>query len=202
MSTRRLPLAAALLALALLVAVATGCSASIGSSGNDTEVVAYDNTDYGFSLEHQKRFAETSDTSYNATAGASAAFSIGFVDPDGAMSGDTGLDGILVSVYELPRTIKPAQVPQLRGVLEGVVTQLQKGQPDGVFQPLEDVTINGTPGFKLSYTMPSGSETLVADTYFLVKGDKEYQLTVQSAKENWDANRPALQQSVDSFTVK
>jgi hypothetical protein len=207
MSTRQTRLTTALIltaTIALVAALAAGCSASVGSSSGSTDLVTYDNAEYGFSLQHQERFSETGDTSYGTTGGSGAAFNIGFVDPEGATTegGTTGIDGILVSVYQMKQSIEPEQVPLLRDSLESVVAGLKKNQPDALFQPLEETTVNGTPGFKMAYTMPSGGEQLVAETYFLIKGDKEYQLTIQSAEENWEANKPALQQSVDSFTVK
>ena len=93
-------------------------------------------------------------------------------------------------------------MPQLKSQLEALLPQLKAGLQDATLSPLASTTVNGTPGFKIDYTYTSGGTGLQATTYFLIKGDKEYQLTIQSAAAKWSELQPLMAKTVDSFTVK
>jgi hypothetical protein len=186
-----------------LVAGLVSLAACGSSSSQSTALKTYSNSQYGFSLQYDPRFTENSGASaQSGPAGASAVFNIGFLDQKGTIADSKYVDGMLVAVYQLKQSIPPEQVPQVKSQLEALLPQLKAGLQDATLNPLESTTVNGTPGFKLDYTYTSSGTNLQATTYFLVKGDKEYQLTIQSAADKWSQLQPRMDETVRSFSAK
>ena len=196
---------ALLLVLAGLALTLAGCS---GSGGNDTGgssaggTTTYTNDKYGFSLTHDDQFSEGKPVE-GTSAGGSSVFDVVFADKNGTIIADRYVEAVQVSVYELAREVKPAEVPKLKAEIQGVVDELMTGASSAeIVQPLEKVTINGVPGFSFTYTYTEDGTELTAATYFLIKGKYEYEITAQTTSENWDALKGKLEAAAQSFTVK
>jgi hypothetical protein len=193
------------LALAALAVTATACSGSGGSSGGSSPgggSETYANDDYGFSLTYDTMFTQGTQSGGSET-GAGSVFDIAFVDTNGTKIGGKYVDGILVSVYELSRELKASEVPGLREEVDGVVAQMMDSLDSAtVTVPLADTTVNGVPGFKLSYTFVQEGTEVTATTYFLFSGKDEYELTGQAGTQKWNELSPALDAAIQSFTVK
>ena len=191
------------LTLAALALTATACSGSGSSggssSGGDTET--YTNDDYAFSLTYDTTFTEGTQSG-GSESGAGSAFDIAFIDTNGTKIGGKYVDGILVSVYELSRELKSSEVPGLKAEVDGVVTQLMGTLNSAkITAPLANATVNGVPGFKLSYTFAQEGTGMTATTYFLFSGKVEYELTGQASTVDYDALSPKLDAALQSFTV-
>ncbi len=195
---------ALLLVLAGLTLTVAGCSGSGGSGDGSSSggTTTYANDQYGFTITYDNQFSEGEPVEA-ASAGASAVFDVVFADKQGTVIADRYVDAIEVLVYELAREVKPAEVPKLKAEVQGVVDQLMTSTPSAtVVEPLEEVTVNGVPGFKFKYTYTEGDTELTAITYFLFKGKYEYEITAQTTSANWDALKGKLEAAVQSFTVK
>lgn len=195
---------ALLLALAGLSAAAAACSASISTGGSSTPggSKTYTNDQYGFSLTYDTVFTQGESTGGTET-GSGSEFDIAFADTGGAKIGGKYVDCVQVSVYKLARAVKPAEMPKLKTEFKGLVDQMM-GSLTGadVTEPLSLAQINGLPGFSFGYAYTEDSVAVTAKTYFLIKGQYEYQVTEQASQENWAELSPLLQAAVDSFTVK
>jgi hypothetical protein len=178
------------------------CSASVGdTSSSDGGSKTYTNDKYGFTMKYDASLKEGKSVG-GTGAGGSSVFDIAFADLKGtAVDGDY-IDGLQVSVYKLAREVKPAEVAKLKKEFQGVVSQLLGSVEAGTIdQPLEAVTVNGVPGFRLGYTYKQGGVETKSVTYFLVKGQNEYQVTAQASSANWDALKSKLEAAIQSFTV-
>jgi hypothetical protein len=200
---RILALALALTGLALAAAacsasVSTGPSVSPSSSAGKT----YTNAQYHFSITPDPVFTQGKANDTTA-AGSSAVFDIAFADAKGTKVGGSAVDGVQVSVYKLTRAIKPSEVPKLKKEFNGVVGQLMTGLSSGtIVQPLSLAQLNGVPGFRLAYAYQRATTKIAAITYFLIKGQYEYQVTGQASQQSWTALSPKLKSTVYSFTVQ
>ena len=194
---------ALLLMLAGLTLTVAGCSGSGGSDGSSSGgTTTYANDQYGFTITYDNQFSE-GEPGVAASAGASAVFDVVFSDKQGTIIADRYVDAILVLVYELAREVKPAEVPELKAEVQGVVDELIGSvSSTTVVEPLEKVTVNGVPGFRFKYTYTEGGTELTAVSYFLFKGKYEYEITAQATTESWDALKGKLEGAVRSFTVK
>ncbi len=204
MQSRRI--LALVLALATLTLTAAACSASVSTGGSATPTSSasktYTNTQYKFSITPDPVFTQGKATD-TTSSGSSAVFNIAFADAKGTKVGGSYVDGVQVSVYKLTRALKPSEIPKLKKEFAGVVSQLMSGLSAGkIVQPLSLAQINGVPGFRLAYTYTQGTTDIAAITYFLIKGQYEYQVTGQANQSVWTTLSPKLESTVKSFTVQ
>jgi len=199
---------ALLLVLVGLALTPAACSGSGGSDsggdsggGSDGGSAEYTNDQYGFTLTHDPQFTEGEPVD-TPGAGGGSVFDVIFADTNGARVSDRYVDAIQVSVYELAREVEPSEVPELKGELDGVVEEML-GALSGatITEPLTEVTVNDAPGFKLAYTYTEDGTELTALTYFLFKGQREYQITTQAATENWSGLSARLEAAAESFST-
>ena len=195
---------ALLLALAGLSVAAAACSASVSTGDLSTPggSKTYSNDQYGFSITYDTMFVQGESTG-GTSGGSGSLFDIAFADPGGAKIGGKLVDGLQVSVYKLSRAVKPGEVAGLKTEFQGLVSQLL-GSLGGAktTKPLSLTQINGVPGYTCAYAYTEDSVNVTATTYFLIKGQSEYQVTEQASRDNWAKLSPQLQAAVDSFTVK
>jgi hypothetical protein len=195
------------LALAGLTLAAAACSASVstGTSATPTTSSAgktYTNAQYKFSITPDPVFTQGK-ASDSTSSGSSSVFDIAFADAKGTKVAGSYVDGVQVSVYKLTRALKPSEIPKLKKEFAGVVSQLMGGLTAGkIVQPLSLAQINGVPGFRLAYTYTRSTTDIAAITYFLIKGQYEYQVTGQASQSVWTALSPKLESTVKSFTVQ
>ena len=195
---------ALVLVLVGLTVTAAACSASVstGSSATPGGSQTYTNDQYRFSLTYDTLLTEGT-SSGGTESGSGSVFDIAFADTSGTQIAGKYIDGIQVSVYELARSVKPAEVAGLKTEFKNLVTELMGslGEAEAT-TPLSLTEINGVPGFTFSYSYTEDSVPITATTYFLIKGKMEYQVTAQASQEAWAELEPTLQAAVDSFTVK
>jgi PsbP-like protein len=193
----------------LLVAVAaavglTACGSSSSSTKPSSSPVTrtYTNTDYGFSLSYPGSLVESPDSTPSVEAGSRAKLTVGFVDPGGTYIGDTFVNGVAVSVYELTKEITADLMPQFKSELEGAVAQMQQQVPSAQMTQLETAAINGVPGYKLGTACDSQGTSMKVVRYFLVKGRIGFAVTEQAAEQDWTKYATGFDAAVNSFTVK
>jgi len=190
-----------LVVVALAVVGALGVGLLAGCGGG---VPTYTNDDYGISFDYDSGvFTETSDTTAAGSAGGDAVFKVGFFDQSGTKQEDEYRDGFVLNLYQLSTAIDESLMDAVKGELEKLLPQLGEGLgSDADFSSLEAVDVNGTSGFVTNATYTMGGTAFKARMYFLIKGDMEYQLTMQCAESRWSELEPSFQQVVDTFTVK
>jgi hypothetical protein len=204
---RLIILALTVAGLTLLLAACSGSgsggtASSAASPSASAGTATYTNDQYGFTLSPDAQFTQGEPVA-GASSGGSPVFSIVFADKKGTVISDRYVDAVQVSVYELARTVKPAEVPKLKAEIQGVVDQLMtSAAPAKVVQPLQEVTVNGVPGFAFKYTYTEGGKELTAVTFFLIKGKYEYQITAQTTSDNWGALKGKLEAAVQTLTIK
>ncbi len=193
-----------LLALAGLCGALAACSASVSTGDSSTPggSKTYTNDQYGFSLTYDTVFVQSEITG-GASGGSGSVFDVVFADQEGAKIAGDLVDGLQVSVYKLARTVKPSEIAGLKQEFQSLVTDIL-GSVNGAkaTAPLSPTEINGVPGYTFAYAYTEDSVAVTATTYFLLKGQYEYQVTEQASQENWTKISPQLQAAVDSFAVK
>jgi hypothetical protein len=188
----------------VLVAAALVASAAalLAACGGGT--TTYTNEEYGFSFDYDGgQFTETGDTSAAGSAGGDSVFTVGFFDENGTKSDDQYRDGFVVTLYKLNVTIDESMMPAVQAELEKLLPELGKAFGSGAeFGALNEVTVNGVPGFSADATYEMEGTPFKATMYFLIEGNMEYSLTMQGAEDRWSELEPGFQQVIDTFTVK
>jgi hypothetical protein len=192
---RPLTAGAALILIVLMVAVvAAGCGSP--ASG----VKTYTDADYHYSFEYPAGWEVQKGDNAEVTAGGSAAASMAAYDPDGAVADDTYIDLVQVSVYKLNTNIDESMMSDIQPEVEQVLASLEsQGTDMKTVEALSETTVDGMPGFKVTYSFSKSGTPANSTLYFLFSGDVEYQLTVQAATENWEAKAAAFDALVASF---
>ena len=207
---RRRPPVALLRAAALLLALTAAtlgaaCSGpsggtpggDAGEAGGSTET--YTSRDYGFSITYDTLLTQGAPSEGDDSG---AVFSIPFVDTEGARAATAYLDGVQVSVFKLARAVSEGEVAgleqQVRDTVDGRMTKLRSGK---IVEPVKRTTVNGTPGFTVSYTFAQGGAAVSAVSAFLFSGEYQYEVTGQASDADRTRLEPVIEAAMASFTV-
>jgi hypothetical protein len=201
MRTRRSPAYAAVLGCVLLLtALAAGACGSDGGTANGGTVKTYTDPDYGFSFDYPADWTLQEGDSSDVAAGSSATRSVGVFDPEGAVADDTYIDLAQTSVYELNITVDESTMPDIQAEVEQVLASLESQATDlETIEALSETEVGGMAGFEVTYSFTRAGEAVTSTLYFLFSGSIEYQLTLQAATKNWEANTPVFDALVSSF---
>lgn len=197
MRSKRSVMLGCALAVALFVSsILVGCTA-----GAEGPPKTYTDPDYGFSFEYPSDWQALSSTYAEVVGGTAPVAVAGIGDPDGALYGDDALDMVMVRAYRLNEVIDDSLLPAALTELRALVTYMESQDSSMMIeQPLVQTTVNGLPGFQLTWTFDWDSDTLMKTTsYFLFFGDIEYQLVVQATQEHWTRNQEVFAAFLSTF---
>jgi hypothetical protein len=103
----------------------------------------------------------------------------------------------------MDQAIKAADVPKLKAEITSVIKEMISDLPEGkTTSEVTAVTINGTPGYVVDYEAALSGEPGTGRLYVLIKGDKEYHLTLQTVAADWEGLEPTLEQTAQTFTLE
>ena len=192
-----------MLTLAGLSLLLGACSASVGTTDKSSpEPKTYTNDQYGFTMTYDGQLEQGASTG-GVGSGGSSVLDVAFADKSGPKVGGNYANGMQISVYKLAREVKPSEVPKLKKEVSGVVKQIMTSLPGAkIDQPLEELTVNGVPGFGFGHSYVRDDMTLKGVSFFLFKGQYEYQLTAQAAVEDWATLKGKLEAAFQTFTIK
>jgi hypothetical protein len=190
---------AASLILALGAAGCAGGSSGGGAAQDGDSTTTYTNETFRFSITHDTLLTQGEP---GGPGDSKAAFAVAFVDTGGPAAGGSYVDGVQVAVFELARAVKPSEVGGLKTQVEPVVAERLAELPSGeVTEPVSKTTVNGTPGFTVSYTFSRGGVPVSAVSSFLFSGQYQYEVTGQASRADWTKLQPVLEAAMASFTV-
>jgi hypothetical protein len=192
-------------AVALAVGVASilaGCGSGDGAS-TDAVAGTYTDSAYGFSFEYPTDWRVVASGGAGITSGAAPTEVVTVGDPNGARVGDTGIDMLMIRVYELPGVVDDASLPQVLPDLERLVADFQSQDPSfKVEAPLAQTNVGGIPGYQATGTFDWDANTPVKTTfYFLFAGNIQYQLTMQASAKTWEENQAVFAAFLESFKL-
>lgn len=201
--SRVLTVLVALAAAAVLALAAASCGGDTPAGDTPADegpsTATYSNDDYGFSLTYDTLLTQGEP---GDGGGAGAVFDVAFVDETGHKAGGAYVDGVKVTVFESSRQVKAEEVPglkeQVHAVADERVAQLSSGKTT---EPLSRTTVNGTPGFTLSYSYVHEGVPVSAVSTFLFSDRYQYEVTGQAATKDWAGLQPTLEAAMASFSV-
>jgi hypothetical protein len=178
----------------------TGATAGTGDAG---DVKTYTDTAYGFSFDYPGDWRVNTSETTNVTSGLDATEVVTVGDPNGKVVGTTGVDMLMVRVYELGQAIDEASLPAVLPELEALVADFQSQDPTfKIDSSLAETTLGTISGYQVSGTFDWDADTPVKTTlYFLFAGNIEYQLSVQASTETWEADQAVFDAFIASFKL-
>jgi hypothetical protein len=176
-------------------------SVTTASSSTEMQMSTYTDPAYGFSFDYPSSWKITTGNATELNAGSAAETSVQAGDPDGAVVDGTGIDGVVVSVYELNQAIDESLLPEAKSQLEAAVADLVSQDASWeIVQPLTESEDTTLPGFWAAFTFDWDAEHPVNTmSFYLFDGAIEYQLMFQAAVENWDADQAIFETILSSF---
>ncbi|OFW56747.1 MAG: hypothetical protein A2133_12245 [Actinobacteria bacterium RBG_16_64_13] len=189
------------LLLLMLTLVVGACSAGFSlSCGGDEGVKTYTDADYGYSIEYPGAWELQKGSNVDVTSGLTATNSVSVFDPDGASSGGSYIDLCEVSVYELSVTVDDSMMPDIEPQVEAVLADLASQDPSWeTVEALSDTSVGGLTGFKTTVSYLMDDTPTTATLYFLFNGSIQYELMLQAATEEWDAQQTSFHAILVSF---
>jgi hypothetical protein len=187
---------------------AAGTGDTTGNAGTtDTtgtgDVKTYTDTAYGFSFDYPGDWRVSTSETAEVTSGADPTQVVTVGDPNGKVVGNTGVDMLMVRVYELNRAIDEASLSSVLPDLEGLIADSQSQDPTfKIDSPLAETTVGTIPGYQVTGSFDWDADTPVKTTlYFLFAGNIEYQLSVQASTETWEADQAVFDAFIASFKL-
>lgn len=186
--------------LALMVVVALLALAGCGGDSSSDGVKSYTDGTYHCTFEYPSGWELQQGGTADVSAGGDAAASVGVYDPKGAVAEETYIDMVQVSVYELNVTVDESLMPEIKTEVEAVLASLESQAGDlKTVEPLAEASLGDMYGYKITYSFAKNNAPVTSTLYFMFFGDKEYQITVQAADENWEANQGIFNALLTSF---
>ncbi|MBN1321430.1 MAG: hypothetical protein JXA87_11405 [Thermoleophilia bacterium] len=198
-------------AVLLLLAIAItlggcGCDLSFScgeNAGTGLEgLTTYTDSTYGYSFRYPGDWEVRESHSTEVSAGAASVSDVSAFDPDGAAdSSGSRIDVLQVSVYQLAVAVEETALPEIKPVLEGLMEDFARQSEDyATLEPLSEARVGELNGYEVTCSFTMGETPVTSTFYFLFDGDIEYQLLVQAAEQNWEADRQVFDAFVASFT--
>jgi hypothetical protein len=181
---------------------AATATTSAAATGSGAETTTYTDPTYGYSFDYPASWVLKSGATPEATAGAGAAESVDVYDPSGTLVNGSYMDVMVASVYNLNLAVSDSVLPQLKSEIEsGVASLKSQDSTMNVQQAPAETTAAGMKGYTVTYSFTRGGTPAMSTLYFLFKGDREYELTIQASTDHWEADQPIFQAMIAGFKV-
>lgn len=118
--------AALVLAAVALAVMLAACGGGSGSDEASDESTPYTNAAYGFTLSYSDPLGVVT-----MEPAEGEAYAIAFADKEGTLVDDRYANGLRVSVLEMGKTIKAADVPKYEKTITGAIKKMIDGLPEG-----------------------------------------------------------------------
>ena len=187
----------------LLLSVMATLAACGGGGATTANVATYTDKTYGFSFEYPSdwELQESADAA-DVTSGADATKMVVAYDPNGAKTDTSYTDLVEVSIYELGGAVDDSVMPALEEEVKSVFAGLESQAKDlKVVQEMTAVSMAGVKGWKITYSFDKDGVPAQSTLYLLFGGSLEYQLLIQSATENWEADQAIFHAFLMSFAT-
>jgi hypothetical protein len=205
-------MACLLLAISVALAACGGSSATTttGSGGPtgsttvstaaNTSVKTYSDGEKGYSFQYPATWTVQEGSTADLSAGSTAVASVGVYDPKGAIVNSIAVDMAQISLYKLSVTVTDSIMSEVKVQVQDVLTSLESQAGDiKTLEKLSETNVNGMKGFKVTYSLTKEKAPVVSTMYFLFSGNMEYQMTVQAAEANWNADKVIFDSMIASF---
>ena len=181
-----------------LTATIVALALSVGCGGGR---VAYANHQYRFALTYDAALTAADSVTPAVSGGEKPAYVVAFLDPKAPRVGGRYVDGVWVAVIRLAAGAHWPPTAAMASELRSRLTSAVRDLHGSVTQALAR-TAAGHPAWAVGYAYGLDGTPVRALTYVIVKGDYEYQVTLQTAAVRWAQMLPRLTPTVDSLILR
>jgi hypothetical protein len=184
------------IAAAVVVALVAGLAVVSLTGGDDTPGSADDNhfSDHGVSFDYPSDWQDFGPASFQVNSG-----DVQWSESFGAQAGS---NGAIVTEYALKKDVSSVSEAALQAELDRLFTSTVDQAGGQLTQPLSQTTVNGMPGYQVSFTSTTGGVDLTTDMVLVFQGNQQWNIQCQYAAADQQDVRPGCQQIWDTFTIE
>jgi hypothetical protein len=112
-----------------------------------------------------------------------------------------GSSGAIVTEYALKKDVGSVSEADLQAELDQLFTSTVAQANGELIAPLAPTTVNGMPGYMVSFTSTTGGIDLTTDMVLIFQGTQQWNIQCQYTAEEQQSIRPGCEQIWNSFTV-
>ncbi len=185
--------------LAVVVAVIAVLSLSGGDDGSSTagqDVGGDDNrfSDHGVSFDYPSDWQDFGPATFQVNSG-----DVQWSESFGAQAGSSGA---IVTEYALKKDVSSVSEDALQAELDQLVTSTVDQAGGQLTHPLSPTTVNGMPGYQVSFTSTTGGVDLTTDMVLVFQGTQQWNIQCQYAAAHQQDVLPGCQQIWNTFTIE
>ncbi len=115
---------------------------------------------------------------------------------------EPGSNGTIVTEYALKKDVSSVSDAALQAELDRLFTSTVSQAGGELIEPLAPTTINGMPGYRVSFTSTTGGVDLTTDMVLVFQGLQQWNIQCQYVAADRQDVLPGCQQIWDTFTIE
>ena len=183
--------------LAAVVAIVAVIALTGGNDESSTTAGASDGSssfsDHGVSFEYPSDWQDFGPATFQVNSG-----DVQWSESFGASAGSSGA---IVTEYALKKDVGSVSEADLQAELDQLFTSTVSQAGGELIAPLAPTTVNGMPGYMVSFTSTTGGVDLTTDMVMVFQGTQQWNIQCQYAAAEQQSIRPGCEQIWNTFTV-
>jgi len=115
---------------------------------------------------------------------------------------EAGSSGAIVTEYALKKDVSSVSEAALQAELDRLFTSTVDQAGGELTQPISPTTINGIPGYQVSFTSTTGGTDLITDMVLVFQGTQQWNIQCQYTSRDRQDVEPGCRQIWDTFTIE
>jgi hypothetical protein len=180
----------------VVVAVAIGAVVALSGGDSDTQTGEADTqtfSGHGVSFDYPGDWQALGPASFQVNSG-DVAWSESF-------GVEAGSNGAIVTEYALKKDVSSVSEADLRTELDNLFNSTVDQAGGSITEPISSTTVNGTPGYRVSFTSTTGGVDLTTDMVLIFQGTQQWNIQCQYTADQQDTILPGCQDIWNSFTI-
>lgn len=177
--------------IAAVIAVFAVMSLTGGEDESSTTAGSY--SDHGVSFDYPSDWQDFGPATFEVASG-----DVQWSESFGASAGSSGA---IVTEYALKKDVGSVSEADLQAELDQLFTSTVAQANGELTQPLAPTTVNGLPGYQVSFTSTTGGLDLTTDMVLVFQGTQQWNIQCQYAAAEQQDVLPGCEQIWNSFTV-
>ena len=183
--------------VAAVIAVLVGGIAVMSLTGDDDTPGAGDGqrfSGHGVSFDYPTEWHDLGPASFEVNSG-----DVQWSESFGAQAGSSGA---IVTEYALKKDVSSVSDAALQAELDRLFTSTVDQAGGDLTQPISPTTVNGIPGYQVSFTSTTGGTDLITDMVLVFRGTQQWNIQCQYTTGDQQDVLPGCRQIWDTFAIE
>jgi hypothetical protein len=176
-------------AAVVVVALAVGAVVALSGGGSDTQTFS----GHGVSFDYPGDWQALGPASFQVNSG-----DVTWSESFGV---EAGSNGAIVTEYALQKDVSSVSDAALRTELDNLFKSTVNQAGGTITKPISPTTVNGTPGYQVSFTATAGGTDLTTDMVLVFQGTQQWNIQCQYTADQQETILPGCQDIWNTFTI-